>query len=344
MQKQKQLAIFLILALLLVTAGVAYAQEGSPMPCSGAEVSGTVIAVDQVTGMVTLEVVSETGEVSQCTVQLGGDTFAHPIVSLLGTYFDDISPENLADALGEVNGYAVQDAEGNWVWADMEQEGAVAVRVLAINPNPDGDGYVIVLAREGEAEPIVILTDDETLVASLNSALETLMIAWMLNEDGTVMEAGDRIAAYHEAGMGFGVLTKLFAIEQASMEACAQSASSSEGTEENALCGVTAEQLVADFQAGTGMGQLFKLYGKPALRGVGHVRKALNSGEEWTSKSGGPPPWAGPKDKGEDVEADLEAPQLSEPDSDNGGPPPWAGPKDKGDKPFKGKPKGKKNK
>jgi hypothetical protein len=48
------------------------------------------------------------------------------------------------------------------------------------------------------------------------------------------------------------------------------------------------------------MGELFKLYGKPAVLGVGHMKD-----------KGGPPEHAGPKDK------------------DGSGPPEHAGPKDK---------------
>jgi hypothetical protein len=114
-------------------------------------------------------------------------------------------------------------------------------------------------------------------------------------------EVAEEVAAYHggegdgeEGGVGFGVLVKMYAIAAESQEACAAS--------EEPCSAVTVEELMAAYQSGTGMGQLFKLYGKPAVLGVGHIKD-----------KGGPPEHAGPKDK----------------DKDTGGPPEHAGPKDK---------------
>ncbi len=93
---------------------------------------------------------------------------------------------------------------------------------------------------------------------------------------------GEEIAAYHEAGMGFGVLVKLYAMAEASTAACVKEASKTASTTPVAGATVTAtaacvpasvDELVTAFTSGTGMGQLFKEYGKPALLGVGHVRK-----------------------------------------------------------------------
>jgi len=87
-----------------------------------------------------------------------------------------------------------------------------------------------------------------------------------------------QIATYHEEGMGFGVLVKLYAMAEASVEAClAPTPTPSAAADLTATTceAVTVEQLVSEFQSGTGMGLLFKEYGKPALLGVGHVRKAL---------------------------------------------------------------------
>lgn len=112
-------------------------------------------------------------------------------------------------------------------------------------------------------------------------------------------EVAEEVAVYHgggedgeEGGVGFGVLVKMYAIASESQEACAAS--------EEPCSAVTVEELMAAYRSGTGMGQLFKLYGKPAVLGVGHLKD-----------KGGPPEHAGPKDK------------------DKGGPPEHAGPKDK---------------
>ncbi len=329
MRKSIQILISLLVALMLMTAGSVFAQDG-PTPCAGDQVAGTVIAVDETTGTVTVD----TGE-GLCTVTLGADDYDHPIVALLGAYFDDLSPESLTAALGEVDKLAVLTEEGEWVWAEEGDEGAVPVRVIAVIDNGDGT-YTIQLMVDGLEEPIEITESDADLVSDLNAALETLAVMWTLNEDGTVSEVGDQIAAYHEAGMGFGVLTKLYAIAQESQEACAEAE-----TAEDETCGVTVEELVAAVQGGAGMGELFKEYGKPSILGVGHVRKALK-GEKM-----GKPEWAGPKkDKTPDEELDPEEAETIEVggDEQKGNKPDWAGPKDKAPNDKKGGPKGKKDK
>lgn len=99
---------------------------------------------------------------------------------------------------------------------------------------------------------------------------------------------GEQIAAYHEDGMGFGVLVKLYAMAEASEEACAAQEEPviDEETGQPVECvPLTAEELVEAFRSGTGMGALFKEHGKPALLGVGHVKKALKAQEAETEIS-----------------------------------------------------------
>ncbi len=271
MWKKTRLAVLFTYLLLISVVGVAFAQESdppAPVPCDGEQVSGVVVAVDEAAGVVTVD----TGE-ALCTVALGGGEYDHPIVALLGTYFDDISAESLAAALADLARFAVQDENGDWQWAEEGADGAVPVQVVAVVDNGDGT-FTVELAVEGQTDPVFITTGDAFLAAELKGALKELAVMWMLNEDGTVSEAGDRIAAYHEDGMGFGVLTKLFAMAHESQEACS-------GLElaEGEVCGVTVEELVAAFQSGTGMGQLFKEHGKPSMVGVGHVRKAQKAQE-----------------------------------------------------------------
>ncbi len=96
-------------------------------------------------------------------------------------------------------------------------------------------------------------------------------------------EIGQQIAALHEQGMGFGVLVKIFAMAEASQDACpaaptTPSADGSEVTPTTPTCtAVTADELVTAYKGGAGMGTLFKQYGKPALLGVGQVKKALKA-------------------------------------------------------------------
>jgi hypothetical protein len=295
----KKVALLLALALALPVAVPVAAQEGDPPPCEGESVSGTVVAVDEEAGMVTVD----SGD-GQCTVTLDSE-YDHPIVALLGSYFGDASADSLAKALKATQGYAVCDPDtGECTWADDDTEGAVAVTVVA--ENEDGTFTVLMDGQE------VTISVDPGTAEALREALQALSVDWELGEDGGVVQPGDEIAAYHEDGLGFGVLVKLYAMAAASQEAC--------DDEESAdPCGVTVEELVEAFQSGTGMGDLFKEYVRPSVRGVGHVR----------GKDGGRPDHAGPKDRadrpGDDADDDA--------DGDDGSPPNLAGPKDKGGPP-----------
>ncbi len=88
---------------------------------------------------------------------------------------------------------------------------------------------------------------------------------------------GEQIAAFHEDGMGFGVLVKIYAMAEAAKTACPDMPVVEGDTPVEPTCtAVSPEELVEQFKAG-GMGALFKQYGKPALLGVGHVKKALKN-------------------------------------------------------------------
>lgn len=90
-------------------------------------------------------------------------------------------------------------------------------------------------------------------------------------------EFAQQIAMYHDEGIGFGVLVKLYAMAEDSVKACVDQQSSGVAVDQPACEVVTVEQLVSEFQSGVGMGQLFKEHGKPGLLGVGQVRKALQN-------------------------------------------------------------------
>ena len=94
-------------------------------------------------------------------------------------------------------------------------------------------------------------------------------------------EYAEQIAMYHDEGIGFGVLVKLYAMAEDAVKACAdlQVPGVVADPALPACEAVTVEQLVSEFQGGVGMGQLFKTYGKPALLGVGHVKKALQKNQ-----------------------------------------------------------------
>jgi hypothetical protein len=299
---ERKVALLLALVLGLAVVVPVAAQEGEPpLPsCGEGSVSGTVVAVNAETGMVTVD----SGGV-QCTVTLDGE-YDHPIVNLLGSYFGDVSAGSLAEALDGTQGCAVSDPESEgWAWADCEEEeDAVPVKVIA--ENEDGTFTVLMDGQE------VTISVDPGTAEELREALQALSVDWELGEDGGVIQPGDEIAAYHEDGLGFGVLVKLYAMAAASQEDC--------DDEESAdPCGVTVEDLVEAFQSGTGMGDLFEDYVRPSIRGVGHVR----------GNGRGRPDHAGPKDRADQPDDDAD----DDADDDDGGPLNLAGPKDKGGPP-----------
>jgi hypothetical protein len=112
-------------------------------------------------------------------------------------------------------------------------------------------------------------------------------------------EYAEQIAMYHDEGMGFGVLVKLYAMAEDAVQACLDQQANNSGEGETvdptqpACDAVTVEQLVAEFQSGVGMGQLFKSYGKPALLGVGQVRKSLQNQTEEPQLTSTPEPGMG---------------------------------------------------
>jgi hypothetical protein len=95
-------------------------------------------------------------------------------------------------------------------------------------------------------------------------------------------ELAQQIAMYHEQGIGFGVLVKLYAMAEESVQACLDQPVTGETLDptQPACEAVTVDQLVGEIQGGAGMGQLFKEFGKPALLGVGQVKKALRNQQE----------------------------------------------------------------
>ncbi len=292
--------IFVVIAVLSLTVvGVAGAQTEEPTTeapeCTLVEeagaVEGTVIGVDEEEN--TVDVETEDGCV---TVPLGGD-YDHPIVELLGNYFGGADAGDYADAL---------DA--------LDTEDGVVVSIEA----GEEEGAWVVTYDDGTTATI----EDEELAAELEDALDLLADATFEVVEGeeegefATEGVGEEIEAYHEDGIGFGVLVKIYAIAEESAAACeapedegeeggdasgdgtegegdteGDTEGDAEGEEGDEVddCAVTVEQLIEDFQNGMSIGEMFRLYGKPSLLGVGHVRQALEEGatDEGTVGDGG---------------------------------------------------------
>jgi len=264
MSAHAKLAIVITAAMVLLPHRAAFAEDDLP-ECTGDRVAGIVVAVDQVTGIVTID----QGGGDLCTVMVGGD-FDHPIVTLLGSFFGEVSTEDLTDALEATKVWVVCTGTPEVCeLADEQTEGAIPGQVVAVN----GDDLVIEL----EDGNVTVETDDADLLAELEEALVALTVDWSVQEgeDGpTVVDAGDQIAPLHEDGMGFGVIVKLFAIADESQEAC------DDDGDGGTPCGVTVDVLAEAFDTGMGMGQLFEEFGKPAILGVGHVRKTARDSDD----------------------------------------------------------------
>jgi len=260
----KKTALLLVLAMIVASAGTAFAAGLSQDPTTPTitECAGTVTAVDPISGVVTIT--KPDGTTCSATIPTSGTTYDHPIVSLLGMYFK-VKTDNLEPALESMPQICADPDTSDpttYIWKDC---GTGTGTITILGDNGDGTframvgGTIITL----EGVPDI---ESEAIV----QALQTLTVNWTLDDTGTMLQAGDLIAQYHDDGMGFGVLVKLFALAQNS-QTC-NTITTETGEEE--VCGpMNVDTLVQEFNSGTGMGQLFKEYGKPKLLGVGHVRQ-----------------------------------------------------------------------
>jgi hypothetical protein len=272
----RKIVIVSVLALLSLLVGTAWAQEADPSEtipfCSGTSVTGTIVGVSEEDATVTIY----TSE-GLCRVQLVKGTYDHPIVNLLGQFFDHVSAQTLLEALSNVDTEicVVPGAEeGEWLSVSCDVEGAQEATV--ISENSDGT-FTAVLKDDGQEELIgVIVADDET-AENLRQELASVSVSWHLKDDGSLVQSGDQIAYYHDQGIGFGVLVKLSAMAEQFDYECRT------GNNPEA-CEISLEDLIQSFQEGTGLGEMFKIYGKPELLGVGHVRKAMNDHEDMTGE------------------------------------------------------------
>jgi hypothetical protein len=272
--------IIIILAAVMVGvwATVAVAQDGGTE--TETDLSGVVVGVDAEAG--TVDILQEDGTI--VTVTLSEGDYHHPITALLAEYFGT-------------------DNVGDWETAleTLQTDDGV---VVALVESTDADGNPVwtatLLAEDGTTSEQEITDAEEA--AALEDALDATTVDLTVLDDGsgnlTLPDISDQIEAYHDAGIGYGELVKIYAIAQESQEACEAAAeeeaaateeppATEEPAGEEEPCGVTVEELAAMVLAGTDMGTLFEQYGKPALLGVGHVRQALDGGTGGTGGTGG---------------------------------------------------------
>jgi uncharacterized protein (DUF433 family) len=273
-----------LLVLVLSTYGTAFAQEESGVPaCEGDSIAGTVVAVDEESGLITVDPDLDF-EGDECTVFLTSD-FGHPITTLLGSFFGEVNIEDLTEALETTQVCAI-NVDGTWTYTEPDEEGGCAEgeeEVTVTGQDVDGN----FTANTSEGDSITMTVEDEETSGALSDALENLNADWDLNEDGSVVDVGDDIGQYHEDGFGFGVIVKVYAIiaelEEACMEDETEGGEGEEAPEseeaDDDLCGITVEDLFNDLANGSSIADLFETYGKPSIVGIGHVRNGDGSGE-----------------------------------------------------------------
>lgn len=302
---KRMYTFLLLIVLVLSTFSTAFGQEPEPLPvCAGGTVTGTVVAIEEENDLIIIDVDGD-GE-GDCSVTVSSD-YDHPIVALLGAYFSDVSTEEIADALESTQVCAVQDDTGAWsTYTPAEGEECPGEVVTVTGENEDGTFNGQTSGEEGAegeegtpGEEIILTAGDEETAADLTEALDTLTADWELDEDGSVADVGEDIEQYHEDGYGFGVIVKVYAIAAEYEGTCTTEEPVDDGTEPVAdepvadgeepvgdepaaeeTCGVTVEELFAMIDAGAGLGELFQVYGKPSLLGVGHVRNGGDGGSD----------------------------------------------------------------
>jgi hypothetical protein len=273
MKTKTKLAFIIIVILALVTVATVSAQVPNPLdpsvepvPCPNDSVSGVVVAVDDSTEIKTVWIWTGT-ELCEVVLPKDGVSSGHPIADLIGNVFQDVTSEDLIKSLSEnleTNQVCVeQDSSGDWNFAAAcndetfrvvyEDEGTYT----AIKQNADGTFTIMTFMTNEFIGDLGILEGDVT------NYEQQLELEEDLDGNGNVLSTSDQVEAYHMDGIGFGVLVKLYSI-----------------AEEN---NVSVQDLVDEFKAGMGWGQIFRQYPKPEKLGVGHVRKAaadMTNGDE----------------------------------------------------------------
>jgi hypothetical protein len=258
---KKVLALTLSLFMAFSSFSLA-AAEGELLPCEGDEIIGSIMSIDEETGQVVIK--TETGE---CYVTLDQE-YDQPIVDLFNDYFGTVDYDELADAAANLDGWATYDeATTTWTWSSDETVGATAAKLLSLTDNLDGT-YTLEYSVEGELLPVYVILTDPVEIAYYMALLDAAIVEFSLTQDeegnSFISDVGDEVMAYHEDGMGFGVLIKFYSLA--------------------AETDLTVEELVAMFKDGkTGLGLIFRDYGTPSMMGIGHLKQELKADSEASS-------------------------------------------------------------
>lgn len=287
MNMKRLTAISLALILALATFGMALAEEAIPA-CESGDVTGTVLSYDAATGQIVL--LTENGT---CTVSVDGE-YDHPITGLFDDYFGADESESLTLASENLQGSVVwisdettllDTTDGDWVWVMDATEGesliaGTSATITSLIENADGT-LTVELAVEGETDPVYMTITDPDQIAYFLALYEAATLDFFLVQDADgntyLSGVGDEVQAYHDDGMGFGVLAKFYSWA--------------------ADTDMTVEELVSMFKGHTGLGLMFQDYGKPSMLGVGHIRQAQDGVESQSQNASNGKPDAGAEGK-----------------------------------------------
>jgi hypothetical protein len=238
------------------------AADSHLLPCEGDEIVGSIMSVDEETGQVIIK--TETGE---CYVNLDQD-YDQPIVELFDDYFGNSDSTELEEAAANLDGWATYDETTLlWTWSSEETEGATAAKLLSLTDNLDGT-YTLEYSVEGEALPVYVILTDPVEIAYYMSLIDAATVELSITQDeegnSFISDVGDEVMAYHEDGMGFGVLIKFYSLA--------------------AETDLTVEELVTMFKdEKTGLGLIFRDYGTPGMMGIGHLKQEIKAAAETSS-------------------------------------------------------------
>jgi len=258
MYARKLFSFILAVILTVSTFGLAVADE-NVAACDGDQIIGRILSLDEETGMILVE--TESGH---CVIYLDQE-YDHPIVGLFDDYFGDDNQSSFTDALDALDGWATyDDTELIWQWSSEVGEGSVQSTVLGLVDNGNGT-YTLELAVDGEVDTVFVVLTDPDEIAYYLALLDATTFDLSLIQDGEgntfISSVGDDVMAYHDDGIGFGVLVKFYSLAADS--------------------DLSVEELVVMFkEEKVGLGLIFRKHGTPGMMGVGHIKQDQKENEQ----------------------------------------------------------------
>src|SRR5258705_12488234 len=206
----KRIRVLIVFLAILMVAGLATAAAQTGGTETETELSGVVVGVDAEAG--TVDILQADGTI--VTVTLSEGDYHHPITALLAEYF---GTDNLADWEAGLEA--------------LQTDGGVVVALVECTDEGGNPTWTAtVMAEDGTTTEVEIT--DATEAAALQDALDATTVDLTVLDDGagtlTLPDISDQIEAYHDAGIGYGELVKIYEIAAESQAACEAQAAADE--------------------------------------------------------------------------------------------------------------------